>query len=179
MGVTLEKAESVYEAITAYEKAISLNSRLAEAHRALGWTSVERHQFDKARDSFEKYRESRPEDPTIWVDIGESFAKQNNDRKAMEAFETAIKHQPKNGRALLAVGNILSRQGEEKQAAKYYERAVKADETHGEAWCQLGISKSRGKLTPDARRALEKCIKIANSPEDMRDTAKSIIDGAG
>ncbi len=179
LGRVLEANNSLYEAITAYEKAVSLNSRLANAHRALGWTAIERHQFDKALDAFRKYQESRPEDRTIWADIGEAYTRQNKDSDAMEAFQKAIKFDPNNAKALLQVGNILSRRGEDKDATKYYERAVRADANRGDAWCQLGIAKSRGRLTPDARKALKKCIDLPNAPDDMKDTARGILDTAG
>src|SRR5262249_7878365 len=50
LGRTLEANNSLYEAISYYEKAVTLNSRLAVALRALGQSAIERNQFDKARD---------------------------------------------------------------------------------------------------------------------------------
>ena len=97
----------------------------------------------------------------------------------MEAFQKAIKFDPNNGKAFLQIGNILSRKGEEKDAAKYFEKAVKADAKSGEAWCQLGIAKSRGKLSADVKKALNKCIDLPNSPEDMKDTARGILETSG
>lgn len=179
MGRALERSNSLYEAIAAYEKAISLNSRLADAHRALGWTALERHQFDKARASFDKYRESRPEDTTIWVDVGQSYTRQNKDDEAMKAFRKAIKFHPRHAQALVQIGNILARKGDERAAGDHYERAVRADPKRGEAWCQLGITKSRKRLTPEAKKALQKCVEMANSPEDMKDTARNILETAG
>jgi tetratricopeptide (TPR) repeat protein len=179
LGRVLEQNNSPYEAITAYEKAISLNSRLAEAHRQLGWAQLERNAFKKALDAFTKYQEVRPEDKTVWVDLGEVYSRQNLDDQAMEAFQKAIKFDPGNGKAYLQIGNILSRKGEEKDATKYFERAVKADGKNGEAWCQLGIAKSRGRLSPEARKALQKCLSLESSPEDMKDTAKGILETAG
>ncbi|CAN0594993.1 unnamed protein product, partial [Laminaria digitata] len=73
LGRVLERNQSLYEAVTCYEKAINLNSRLAIAHRALGATAVERHQFEKARKSFQLYRKYAPDDKTIWIDIGDSY----------------------------------------------------------------------------------------------------------
>lgn len=179
MGRALERSNSLYEAIAAYEKAISLNSRYADAHRAMGWTALERHQFEKARASFKKYQKAKPEDTTIWVDIGESYTRQNKDKQAMKAFKKAIKFHPKHAKALVQIGNILARKGDERAATEYYERAVRADAERGEAWCQLGIAKSRKKLTPQAKKALKKCVEMANSPEDMKDTARNILTTPG
>ncbi|MCK6552639.1 tetratricopeptide repeat protein, partial [Myxococcota bacterium] len=107
LGRALEENNSLYEAIGYYEKAVSLNSRLAVAHRALGRTALERNQFEKAREWFERYRESAPDDYSIWVDIGESYARQNLENDALEAFQKAVRYDPNNARALLQIGDIV------------------------------------------------------------------------
>jgi predicted Zn finger-like uncharacterized protein len=179
MGRALERNNSLYEAITYYEKAVSLNSRYAEAHRALGWASVERHKFDQSRVHFEAFRAAAPEDKTIWNDIGESYVRQNKDNEALGAFEKVLEHLPQDVKALVQVGNILSRRGKEEDATKYYRRAVKADESNGEATCQLGIALARGKVSKEAEGLLKRCLKSADAPEDMKDSAQSILDTAG
>jgi predicted Zn finger-like uncharacterized protein len=172
----LERNNSLYEAISYFEKAISLNSRYAAAHRALGWTAVDRNQFDRAREAFNRYREAAPEDSTIYVDIGETYTRQNRDEEAMKAFQRALQDHPDHVQALLQVGNILGRRGEDDQAARFYERAAKADDKAGEAWCQLGIALARKKLGKPGRDALDRCLALENSPEDMKETARGILE---
>lgn len=176
LGKVLETNNSLYEAITCYEKAIKLNSRLAVAHRALGWTAIEQHRFDRARKSFARYRESAPDDKSIWIDIGESYTRHNADAKAAEAFTTAIRHLPKNGTALVNMGNILSRQGKGKEAIRYFRRAAKAQPTLGVAWCQLGIASAPDGVNERTRSALKKCLEF-DAPQDMQLTAKEILGG--
>lgn len=175
LGRVLEKNNSLYEAITYYEKAVNLNSRLAVAHRALGWTALERHQFEKARKNFARYRESAPDDKSVYVDIGESYTRQNMDDEAMKAFRTAIRHLPKNGTALVQMGNIMSRKGKQDEATKFFRRAAQAEPSLGVAWCQLGIASARRKVDGPTRAALDKCLKIKNSPDDMKATAREIL----
>lgn len=179
MGRALERNNSLYEAITYYEKAVTLNSRYAEAHRSLGWASVERHKFDDARAHFDAFREAAPEDKTIWNDIGESYVRQNKDKEAQEAFEKVLEHLPQDGRALVQVGNILSRRGKEEDATKFYRRAVKADGDNAEAVCLLGINLARGKVSKEAEGLLKKCLDAKEAPEDMKDSANSILETAG
>lgn len=176
LGRVLEKNNSLYEAITFYEKSVSLNSRLAKAHRALGWTAIERHQFEKARLAFEKYREAAPDDPSIWADIGESYTRQNMDGKALTAFEKAVAANPKHADALMQIGQILSRRGKDKDAVSFFKRATRAAPKRADAWCQLGIATSQRGVTKESRRALQKCIELPNAPEDMRVTATNILE---
>lgn len=175
VGRVLEKNNSLYEAITYYEKAIQLNSRLAIAHRALGWTAVERHQFDVARASFDRYREFAPDDKSIWIDIGESYTRHNEDDKAAKAFANAIKFLPKSGSALVQMGNIMSRKGKTKEAIEYFRRATRAEPGLSIAWCQLGISTAAEGVTAAVRSALGKCVDDKNAPDDMRSTAEEIL----
>ncbi len=177
-GMALESTDSLYEAIYAYEKAISLNSRLALAHRALGRAALEQHEYARAIKSFEKYKNVLPDDYTIWVDIGDAYEQQNRDKKAMRAYKKAIKKAP-SARALVAMGNILSRRGDEKAALKKFAHATKIDAEHGEAWCQWGISLARGrKIKEKAKKALTRCVDLKSAPDDMKATAQEILDTA-
>lgn len=176
LGRALEKNNSLYEAITFYEKAVSLNSRLAKAHRALGWTAVERHQFEKARKAFARYRESAPDDPSIWYDIGESYTRQNKDDRALEAFEKAIAADPTHAEGLLQVGQIMSRKGREQDAVRYFSRATRVEPNLAEAWCLLGIATSQRGVSKESVRALKKCVAFEDAPEDMRATASNILE---
>lgn len=178
-GRALEANNSLYEAVTSYQKAVSLNSRLGLALRALGQTAIEMNQYDKAREWFDKYREAQPEDTSIWNDIGESYVRQNREDDAMKAFQTAVKANPKNGVAHLQIGNILANKGQDKDAERSFELATKHEPKLGDAWCQLGLSQARGKVTKDARRALEKCLELASSSDDLKASAKDVLETAG
>lgn len=175
MGKILEANNSLFEAIQAYERALAQNSRLSPALRALGWASLERHEFDTARGYFSKYQEANPADSTIFVDIGLSYTRQNRDEDAMGAFMKAIKDHPNDSQALLQIGNILARRGQEQQATKYFAQAAQAAPEHGEAWCQWGIALSRKKLGKEGRSALQRCLKLENAPEDLKENARQIL----
>ncbi len=176
LGRALEKNNSLYEAITAYEQAVRLNSRLGKAQRALGRTSLERYQFSKAREWFERYRKTVPDDPTIWIDVGNSYMKQNKTRQAMKAYQRALRDLPEEETALIRVGMILSRQGKERQARRYFEKVTRINDENGEAWCLLGISLSQRRVTRTARQALDRCIAIEGAPADLRQTARNILE---
>jgi tetratricopeptide (TPR) repeat protein len=176
LGRALEKNGSLYEAIASYEQAVTLNSRFAAAQRALGWTELERHRFSEARKWFARYRETAPHDASIWVDIGESWVRQNRDDKALAAFQKALAADAEDARALLHVGNILSRKGQERAALQRFEQVVARDPDHGEAWCLIGISRSQRRVTREARAALDRCLELESAPPDLQEMARNIIE---
>lgn len=176
LGRALEKNGSLYEAIAAYEKAVTLNSRFADAQRALGWTELERHRFSKARKWFSRYQKTAPHDPSIWVDIGESWVRQNRDRKALAAFQKALGADTENPRALLQIGNILSRKGQERAALERFEQVIAKDPDHGEAWCLVGISRAQRRVSAEAKSALDRCLSLDSAPPDLQEIAQNILE---
>ena len=178
LGKALERNNSLFEAISAYERAIQSNSRLAEAHRALGRVALERHQFSRAREYFAKYLKFVPEDQSVWADIGESFSRQNKDGDALDAFQRALRADPDHARALLQVGLIESRRGNEKAAQGRFRRATRAQPELAEPWCLLGISLGQRRVTRESRQALERCLEVPGGPPDLRETAQMLLDGA-
>lgn len=177
LGRALEMNNSLFEAVSAYKKAIKLNSRLADAHRALGRTSMERHRYKEARDYFRQYRKLAPEDPSVWADIGVSYSQQNKDAEALTAFKTALNANPMDIRSLLEVGQIQSRRGREREAQRTFRKATSIDSESGAAWCMLGLSLGQSRVTRDARSALRRCVKLDNSPPDLADSARDLLDG--
>ncbi|NJK89549.1 MAG: tetratricopeptide repeat protein, partial [Myxococcales bacterium] len=179
LGKSLDANNSLYEAIASYEAAIRLNSRFAEAQRALGWTELERHRFKQARKWFARYKKSEPSDLSIHVDIGESFIRQNKDGKAMAEFEKALAYDSQNVQALLHMGNIASRRGDDRKASKYFEKIVERAPDHGEAWCLLALSRAQPPLSSEAKTALRRCVENATAPADLQESAQNVLDTAG
>ncbi|MEM9112889.1 MAG: tetratricopeptide repeat protein [Myxococcota bacterium] len=175
LGQSLEKNNSLYEAVAAYEEAVQLNSRFAAAQRALGWTALEQHRFQVARRWFNAYRKNEPTDGSIYLDIGTSFTRQNKDGPALKAFRKALEYDPDDTSALVQVGNILSRRGQEARARQMYAKAVELAPNEPEAVCLLGISQATRRVLPETKRLLERCKAMENAPQDLRETAQDIL----
>jgi len=175
LGQSLERDNSLYEAVAAYEEAVRLNSRFAAAQRALGWTALEQHRFKTARRWFNEYRKNEPTDGSIYVDIGSSFIQQNKDGPALRAFRRALDYRPDDVEALLQVGNILSRRGQEPRARQMYEKAVKIEPDHPEAVCLLAISQATRRVLPETKKYLERCRSMEGAPQDLKETAEDIL----
>lgn len=182
-GRIYDAMDSIFEAVGEYEQAVQLNSRLGPAYRALGNAAIQRHRFDVARQHFDKYRKAVPDDPTIWLDIGQSWVRQNRDKEALAAFQKVLAAEPANPVALVEIGSIHARRGEDKKAIDHYRRAADADENYGDAWCQLGLAvgpdRRGGDLPKDARQALSRCVSSANAAPELKNTAKQMLSAAG
>jgi predicted Zn finger-like uncharacterized protein len=181
LGQVHDRRDSLFEAISEYETAIRLNSRLAPAYRALAWAAISRNQFSKANEYFSKFRDAAPDDHTIWVDIGQMWSRQNRHGKAVKAFKEALAHDPKNATALLGMGNIESVRGNDAKALEFYAEAAQADVYNGEALCQYAITlaNDRGATYPQAKDLLQRCLAMASAPQDRKITAQTLLDSVG
>lgn len=175
LGQALEKNSALFEAISAYKRAINLNHRFSLAYRDLGHAELERFKFAEARRNFRMYLKIEPKDATIWFDIGESYSRQNRDRQALKAFNKVLQHIPDHGETLLHLGQILSRRGQETKAQRMFRKVTKVDPNNGEGWCMLGLSLGQTRLSSDAKKALNKCIKSPKSPTDLVDAARELL----
>jgi predicted Zn finger-like uncharacterized protein len=182
-GRIYDAMDSLYEAVSQYELAVQLNSRLGPAYRALGNAAIQKHRFEQARDYFSKYRKAVPEDESIWTDIGLSWIKQNKDKEGMAALQKALAADPKNPVALLEIGAIHARNGEDKKAIDLFRKSTDADAEFGDAWCQLGLAlgptKRSQELSKDAQKALKQCIESSNAQAELKATAKQVLASAG
>jgi tetratricopeptide (TPR) repeat protein len=180
LGKIHRKQDSLFEAIDEFKAAIRLNSRLAEAYRSLAWASIERHKYKEAQEFFDNFRKAAPEDHSIWEDIGQMWTRQNEEDLALKAFKKALDHNANSALALLGLGNIESRRGNDNKAIDLYARAAKADVYNGEAMCQYAIALSsvRRKVDNDVIENLKRCLALDQAPEDMRMTAKEILETA-
>lgn len=179
-GRVQEHQDSLFEAISEYERSIQLNSRFAPAYRSLAWAAISRNRYSKAEEYFDKFRKAAPDDGSIWVDIGQMWARQNRDSKAMRAFNTALKTEPNNAVALLQLGYIEQRRGNDAKALDYYYRAAQADSYNGEAVCQYAVTLARSSATPDkaAIETLKTCISMDNAPDELKRVARELLNDA-
>ena len=175
MGRILEQGNSLYEAITFYEKAVKLNSRFSQAILALGRTALERKLFDKARGYFDRYRKTSPDDHSVLVDIGDSYTMQNRDGEAEKIYKRALQLMPGDARALLQLGNIADRRGRSAEALRFYQRAARANPKLGEAVCKTALAKAKGRATVSTRPDLVRCAKLKSSPPDLKAMAEEIL----
>ena len=177
MGKVLEMNDELFEAVTHYERAVKLNSRYAEAIRSLGRTARLRKLFTKARMYFQRYRKAAPDDHTIFIDIGDSYTEQNRDSEAEKAYRTALKKMPNNAKALLQIGKIVDRRGRTKAALRFYQKAAKADPNLGEAVCKAALAAAQVRVTLQSRTSLENCVRLKNSPSDLKTMAEEALAG--
>jgi len=183
-GRIFDAIDSIYEATREYETALRLNSRHARAYRALGMAAMSKNRLTQAREYFDKYRQVAPEDDSIWLDIAQTWVRQNKDAEALEIYEKIVRQNPDSAQAMIEIASIAARKGDDNRAIDLYRRATKAQPDLGDSWCQLGLAlgvdwdKKAAKLSKETESALKKCVE-SNAASELKGSAKKVLQAHG
>jgi hypothetical protein len=80
----------------------------------------------------------RPQDPSVYNDLGNLLVLASKPEEAEAAYRKAIELDPNKASALFNLGLLLQQRGELREASKLYASAVKAEPGHAWAHYQLG-----------------------------------------
>jgi tetratricopeptide (TPR) repeat protein len=131
-GDLLRSKQRFAEAITAYDRAISLikTSRQTDwlVYYDRGICYERSHQWSKAEADFRHALSLSPDQPFVlnylgysWADMGQNLA------QAREMIEKAVRHRPNDGAMVDSLGWVMLRQGQMSDAVSTLERAVELD----------------------------------------------------
>ena len=88
----ISKIEGEYpKAIKYYEKAISLNSKDAEALLDLGWIRAKQLEFSRAKDLVTRAKAVDPDNARVYKELGYIFKGLGQSALAIQYFETYLK----------------------------------------------------------------------------------------
>ncbi len=122
-GRQLLKDGRINEAIAELSTAVSLDSKLAEAHSLLGIAFDQKGLGDRAKESYEKAVKVEPEDAQSLNNLGFSLYQNGNYRAAIDRLKRAAKLAPTDERILNNLGLALCRMGKFEEAYKHFARA--------------------------------------------------------
>ena len=122
-GRQLLKEGKTNEAIAELSTAVSLDSKLAEAHSLLGVAFDQKGFGDRAKESYEKAVKAEPEDAQTLNNLGFSLYRNGNYRAAVDRLKRAVKLAPTDERILNNLGLALCRLGKFEEAYKHFARA--------------------------------------------------------
>ena len=112
------------EARAHLQKALQLDSRLAEAHYLMGMTYARENQMEKARIAFLSCLGSEPNHSAANNGLG-IIAQQNNMLPmARSFFQRAVDSDPENATTVINLARILRKLGDLDAALPYYEKAI-------------------------------------------------------
>jgi len=111
------------DARIALEKALRYKPRNQRARNLLGLSLFKVGELTRSEEIYRALIEDHPSDPTLRVNLGLVFLKQNASPDAVRCFETALDLQPNHQKAQNYLGLALAQKGDLARAREYFLRA--------------------------------------------------------
>jgi tetratricopeptide (TPR) repeat protein len=167
--------ESFPKARSAANKAMALDETLATAHGSVGWIALAYDwQWQKAKESFERARKLRSNDPDAYEGLSWYFVVAGRPDEAMEMMQTAVKLDPLSR----AYNNHVawrywdSEQGE--RAIEQRKKTLELDPGYVDAMDGLVEDYLRLSMYPEAIASVEKAMSLAGrTPRLVKSLAKA------
>src|SRR5882672_9622715 len=122
-GTELLSQGNPTDARIALEKALRYKPRNQRARNLLGLSLFKMGELPRAEEIYRSLIEDHPADPTLRVNLGLVFLKQNASADAVRCFETALDLSPDHQKAQNYLGLALSQKGELARAREWFLKA--------------------------------------------------------
>jgi tetratricopeptide (TPR) repeat protein/uncharacterized protein (AIM24 family) len=122
-GTELLSQGNPTDARIALEKALRYKPRNQRARNLLGLSLFKMGELPRAEEIYRSLIEDHPADPTLRVNLGLVFLKQNASADAVRCFETALDLAPDHQKAQNYLGLALSQKGELARAREWFLKA--------------------------------------------------------
>ncbi|HEY3930793.1 MAG TPA: tetratricopeptide repeat protein [Verrucomicrobiae bacterium] len=136
-GVALQHAGQPADAVLAYQRALTLDRDLVEAHYNLGCLWLEQNKPDDARSEFTAYTLRRSNTPEGWLKLGAAQLRAGDVLSAEKSFSTALHFSPDDAEALNGLGLARIQRGRAREAAEFFAAAVRAHPDYAPAILNL------------------------------------------
>ncbi len=137
LGVACQYAGQPTNAVVAYQRALTLDRDLMEAHYNLGCLWLEQNKPDAAESEFTAYTLRRPKAPEGWLKLGLGQLQSHDVTSAEKSFSTALYLSPNNAEALNGLGLARVERGRPREAAQFFAAAAKEQPDYAPAWLNL------------------------------------------
>ncbi len=179
LGTLLAKSGERERARAAFERALTLQSDLAEANNDLGALLAQGGDVPAAIEHFRAALASTPDYPDALNNLGYALLLNGRDEEARALYEKAIALQPDFPEALNNLGLLYGRGGDMERAERYFRDALARRDTYGEAANNLAlVLVSKGQVDA-AVRLLEGFLEKTPQVEDTYITLAKIHFSAG
>lgn len=139
-GVDLRAAGDVDGAERAYNEAIKLDPKLADAWFDLGNLMLARGRFSEAADTYERATGLAPADAQAWINLGHALMGLRKFDQAAAAFTTAAAHPPEAADAWNGLGAAFHAAGDRERALQAFTKAVEVRPDGAEGLYNLGMA---------------------------------------
>jgi tetratricopeptide (TPR) repeat protein len=137
LGLAYHRAGQPADAAAAYQRALTLDRDLVEAHYNLGCLWLEQNKPDAARTEFTAYTLRRSNAPEGWLKLGLAQLRVHELAAAEKSFSAALNLNPNNAEALNGLGLAQVQRDRPREAAQYFNAAVKAHPDYAPAILNL------------------------------------------
>ena len=138
LGLALERAGKLAEAVAAHEKALELDPRLVQAHINLISLYGRMGETRKAEENFRAAIRLDPNSAEAYYDYGVLLVGQQKYEEAEEAFRKALAINPFHPEAHNNLGSLLEGQGKLQEAAAEFGKAIENNPNYRLAHFHLG-----------------------------------------
>ena len=125
-------------AIIALERAVSYNSTIFEAYRALGTLYYKRNQLREAEAAYKNVLRIVPNHPETLEELSVVYRELGNYRESLSLLQGLLKERPDDPDLLLKLGSILTRIEKYPEAIEAFEGSLSIRPEHGIAHFMLG-----------------------------------------
>jgi Tfp pilus assembly protein PilF len=174
LGIAQFDNNKVPEAGKAFEKALSIDSKLIPALAYLGAVFVEQTRYADAAKIYEQAIELNSKIALLHYLLGDTLLKMNEiDEKRIEAaLKRAAELDSKLTSAHLTLGRLYVRQMRWTEAAVSLERAAKLEPDRAETFYQLGRVYARLKRTGESKATLDRFKQLNDSQKEQKETSR-------
>ncbi len=140
LGVSLDLAARMPEAVAQYEQALRIKPDYAEAQNNLGKAMEQDGRIEDAITHYEQALRIEPDYAEAYYNLGNVFAKKGKISDAIGLYEQALRLKPDLPQAHYNLGNAFSQEGKISEAIEQYEQALRLNPDYAEAQNNLGTA---------------------------------------
>ena len=137
LGVAYQHVGRPADAVLAYQRALTLDRDLVEAHYNLGCLWLEQAKPDMAKTEFTAYVLRRSKEPAGWNKLGVAALRLRDLPAAEKSFNTALAIDASDAEALNGLGMAQMQRGRPRDAARYFATAARVQPDYAPALVNL------------------------------------------
>ena len=140
-----------------FQKALTLNAGLWQAHAFLGLVCDQKKQFEKARGHYRQALRIQPRSAVVYNDLGISYYLSGDYASSADAYLKALDLDPANKKIYNNLGLALSRMGRYEEALAAFKRG----NSNAGAYNNIGCVYIAERKYKEAARALERAMELS------------------
>jgi tetratricopeptide (TPR) repeat protein len=160
LGMQLQEADQMQEAIRQYEQALRLYPDFADAHINLGDAMQQSGRIQEAIGHYEQALRLKPDFPKGHNDFGTALVQLGRLQEAIEHYEQALRIKPDFADAHYNLGNALIEAGKVQEAISHWEQALRIKPDLAEAHNSLGNALIQAGKVQEAIEHYEQALRI-------------------